>query len=194
MVRRAPAFGGKARGLLFLQKRGEGFDFKLEPAGAFFGGFDTLCEFSLADREDVAAELEVLLLAVECLAARLILGPRPATGLVEALQPESLGGVEHGFRKAVQGGGSGIEASGEAAPPGVEQRVDRIRAAAAYFPANLFDRRTLAFAEESVGGAVHVGGGDAATGRWCARGWVGGSRNRHVTNNTDNVWRMKWKA
>ena len=85
-------------------------------------------------------------------------------GLVERLQPEALGGVQHRFREAVQGGGSGVEAAGEAAPPGVEQRVDGVRGAAADRRADLLDRGALAVAQQLVGGAVDVGGGDAAGG------------------------------
>ena len=70
--------------------------------------------------------------------------------------------MQHRFGESVQGGGSGVEAAGESAPPGVEQRVDGVRGAAADRRADLLDGGALAFAQQLVGGAVDVGDRDAA--------------------------------
>jgi hypothetical protein len=113
----------------------------------------------------VALHHEVLPLAVECRFGRSTLELGAAASLLERLQPQALGGMGDRFREAVQGGGAGVEAAGEAAPPLVEQRVDGVRGAATDVVADFLDGGTLARAEQSVGGAVDVGGSDAAGGR-----------------------------
>ena len=127
----SPALGGEAGGLLLSQQRGERFELEFEAGDALVALLQAGGEFALADREDVRAQLEVLAVAGEGLVGGLRFRLCAAAGFVEALQPESLGGQQHGFREAVQGGGSGIEAAGEAAPPLIEQRVDGVGAAAA---------------------------------------------------------------
>ena len=65
---------------------------------------------------------------------------------VEGLHPEGFGGVGDGFVQSVQGGGAGIQAGGESLPPGVQKRVDGVRAAGAELFADFFDGGALASA------------------------------------------------
>src|SRR6202042_1615757 len=104
---------------------------------------------------------------------------------IDGLHPEGLGDVGDGLGEAVQGGGAGVEARGEALPPGVEQRVDGVGGAAADFLADFFNRGTFAGAKQCVGGELDVAPGDAAARLAVAgRGW---GRLRHVVHNTANV-------
>jgi hypothetical protein len=81
----------------------------------------------------------------------------------EGLHPQAFRRQEHRFRESVQRCGASVEPAGEALPPGVEQRVDRVRGAAAQSRADALDGGALAFAQQGVGGAVYVGGGNATS-------------------------------
>jgi hypothetical protein len=76
---------------------------------------------------------DVLALAINPLLRLTGLCGHATASVLDRLQPETLGGVEYGFREAVQRGGAGVETAGEAAPPGVQKWIDGVRAAAANF-------------------------------------------------------------
>jgi len=106
---------------------------------------------------------------------------------IEGLHPQSLRRQEYRFRESVQGGGAGVEPASEALPPGVEQRVDRVRGAAADRCADALDGGALAFTQKSIGGAVDVGGADAVRSGSRAdrlRGSGGSPGRMHVSNET----------
>ena len=104
---------------------------------------------------------QVLAVTIERRLARACFQRNTATRFLERLHPERLRGVGHGFRDALQCRGSGVQAPGESLPPSIEHRVDGVRGAAAQPRAHLLDGRTLAVAQEAVGGTFHVDGGDA---------------------------------
>ena len=163
------ALGSEAGGLFLAEQGGECGQLEFERASAALGLINPALQFRLAQRQDVALDHEVLTVALKRRPCRAALELCAAPGFLERLQPESFGGVGDGFGEAVQGGGAGVEATGEAAPPEIKQRVDGVRGAAADLGADLFDGGTLAVAKQGVGGAVDVGrvhgaGGRAATG------------------------------
>ncbi len=124
-------FGGRTRGLLLPEQRGQRFHFEFEPVSTALRGVDARFEFALSDREDVGLHREFLALAVESLFRLTGLGVDATASVRERLQPETLDGVEHGFRETVQCGGAGVETACEAAPPFIEQRIDGVRGSAA---------------------------------------------------------------
>ncbi|MCJ7451572.1 MAG: hypothetical protein MUO39_03740 [Steroidobacteraceae bacterium] len=169
------AFDGKAGGLLLAEQCGERLDFRFERCGAALGCVQSALQLALADREHVGSDLDLLTFLRERGPAGALLGGGAFACLFERLQPQAFGREQHRFRESVQGGGSGVEASGEATPPGVEQRVYRVRGAAANLRSDLLDGGALALAQQGVRGTVDVtgsyaalggGGGDAAGKRW----------------------------
>ena len=118
------------------------------------------------------ADLEVLLntRSASRLAMEFLLGTPAA--LVEGLHPEGFGDVGDGFGEPMQSGGAGIQARGEALPPGVKQGIDGVGRAAADFLADFFDRRALTRTQQRVGGEFYVAGRDAAGGCAVARSGV----------------------
>ena len=188
------AFGSETGGLFLAEQGGECLDFEFEPGGALVCGGEAVFHFLLADGEDVGLHFEVLALAGEGLAAGAGFELGAAAGVVHALQPEGFGGVEHRLGGAVQGSEAGVQAAREATPPMVEQRVDGVRGTAADLETHLFDRGALTLAQQAVGGAIDIGGGDAAGGGGCGRGralrqqscccWIGGHFTEPNEQNT----------
>jgi hypothetical protein len=130
----------------------------------------------------VRADIEVIGCAsgVAYLAADLLLGT--AAAFVERLHPQRFRNVSNRFREPMECGRTGIESRGQAFPPGIEQRVNRVRGAAADFLADPFNRRALPLAQERIGGELDVASGDTAGGRSIVKDRCG--RFRHAQYNT----------
>jgi hypothetical protein len=142
----------------------------LEGGLALFAVAQPGFEFALAKAQDMRADLEGLFVSGEGAGGGVLFLRSAAPAFVEGLHPEGFGSMGYGFGEAVQGGGTGIQASGESLPPGVEQWVDGVRRTGAEFFADLFDGGALAGAQEDIGSAFDVAGGDAS-GSLAMAGW-----------------------
>ena len=89
---------------------------------------------------------------------------RPPAPFLEGLHPECFGDVGNRFGEPMQGGRPGIEARGEALPPGIEERIDGVGRAAADFLADLLNRRALALPQEGIRREFNIPAGDSAGG------------------------------
>jgi hypothetical protein len=121
-------------------------------------------ELAFAKAQNMRADLESLLVGGEGAGGGVLLLRSAAAALVEGLHPESLGGVGYGFGQSVEGGGAGVQASRKPLPPRIQERVDCVWGAGAESLADLLDGGAFARAQESIGGAFDVAGGDAARG------------------------------
>lgn len=143
-------------------------------------------ELAFAKAQNMRADLESLFVGGEGAGGGVLLLRSAAAAVVEGLHPEGLGGVGYGFGQSVEGGGSGIQASRQPFPPGIQERVDGVRGAGAEFLADLFDSGAFAGAQQSIGGTFDVAGGDAA--RSYAIGFKGLGHLMSVIHPTVNVW------
>jgi hypothetical protein len=76
-------------------------------------------EFAFAKAQDMRADFEGLFVGGERAGGGVLFLGSAAAAFVEGLHPESFGGVGHRFGQAVQGGGTGVQSSGESLPPGI---------------------------------------------------------------------------
>jgi hypothetical protein len=109
----------------------------------------------------VGADLETLFVGGEGAGGGVLFLGGTAPAFVEGLYPQGFGGVSDRFWESVKCGGAGVQAGRKPLPPGIEQGVDGVRGAGAEFLADFLDGGALAGAQQGVGGALNVAGGDA---------------------------------
>lgn len=143
-------------------------------------------EVASAQGKDVRADLDGLFVGGEGAGGGVLLLRSTSPALGEGLHPECFGGVGYGFGNAVQGGRTCIQARGESLPPGIQQRIDRVRGASTELIGDLFDRGAFAGGQQGAGCLFDVSDRDAARGLAIAVRSRGG-HFRTVSINTLNI-------
>lgn len=151
-----------ARCLLFAEQQREGLEFDFERGPRALLVAQARIELAFAQRQDVRTDLHGLLLDFQFPPHGAQLLSRSVPTLIQGLQPQRLAHVRHGLRQSVQGGRTRIEAAGEARPPRIEHRPNRVGRATPDFGPNLLHRWALACAKQGVGRVADIALGHAA--------------------------------
>jgi hypothetical protein len=112
--------------LFFPQSSGEFAQAQVQVFDGAVAIAEARIEFAFAKREDMGADLEVLLKLVAEAIGGIEFQVGAAAAFFEGLHPQGFGDVGDGFGEAVQGGGAGIQSCGEGFPPGIEGGVDGV--------------------------------------------------------------------